>query len=117
MRAVTTTLVAEIRKNGGATYAPGRSVPNSGFMVSLNGSERTFPLAEFGNAELANYMREYAYRIESDPRLYYGAWIDNGTVYLDVSMNITDRFEALLMGEFESQKAIYDVATGDVISL
>ncbi|GHF38823.1 hypothetical protein GCM10010218_20080 [Streptomyces mashuensis] len=117
MNAATTTLLDQIRGTGGATYAPDRPAPASGFMVSLNGSERTIPLAEFGPTELVNYMQEYAYRIDSDPRLYYGAWVDGGTVYLDISMNIADRAEALLMGEFESQKAIYDVTTGDVINL
>ncbi|MEU1353911.1 hypothetical protein ABZ410_08395 [Streptomyces cinnamoneus] len=117
MGIVATTLLAEVKECGGMTYAPGRPTPIAGFMVSLHGSERTFPLSAFGHAELSNYMREYANRIDADPRLYYGAWVDEGTVYLDVSMNIADRVEALLMGEFESQKAIYDVATGNVINL
>ncbi|MBT2383845.1 hypothetical protein [Streptomyces sp. ISL-11] len=113
----TVTLTQEIRINGGATYAPGRSVPMAGYMVSLHGSERTIPLDAFGSAELDNYIQEYAYRVDADARLFYGAWVDGETVYLDLSMNVADRAEALLIGEFESQLAIYDVANGDVITL
>ncbi|MFD7336701.1 hypothetical protein ACFV98_11940 [Streptomyces violascens] len=102
--------------DGGLTFSPFELTPVVGYMVSIAGSERIIPLEDFGPENLAEYVGDYAASV-ADLGLFYGAWVDEGLVYLDLSMNVIDRSEAVAMGHLESQLAIFDVANGDVISL
>ncbi|MEV6551718.1 hypothetical protein AB0M57_23810 [Streptomyces sp. NPDC051597] len=115
----TMTLIEQYRaivNDGGLTFSPILPAPVSGFMVSIAGSERTIPVGSFNPETLSQYVAEYAPRV-ANQRLFYGAWVDGGLVYLDLSMNIKDRAEAEAMGRLESQLAIYDVSNAEVISL
>ncbi|GAA4071582.1 hypothetical protein [Streptomyces hundungensis] len=105
-----------IVNDGGLTFSPIRPTPVDGYMVSIAGSERTIPIESFGSETLAEYMSGYA-SSAIGRGLFYGAWVDGGLVYLDLSVNVRDREEAEAMGRLESQLAIFDVANGDVISL
>ncbi|MFI6682534.1 hypothetical protein [Streptomyces sp. NPDC050485] len=115
----TMTLVEQCRaivNDGGLTFSPILPTPVGGFMVSIAGSERTVPIESFGPEVLAEYMADYASHVASRG-LFYGAWIDGGMVYLDLSMNVQDRAEAMALGRLESQLAIFDIANNDVVSL
>jgi len=105
-----TARVAGIIANGGATWAPDRDTPLTGFMVSLAGTERIIRANRFTEAILANFEQDHAERIAADQRLYYGAWLDAGVVYLDLSMHLPERIEALLAAQAEQQRAVFDLA-------
>ncbi|MFH8346826.1 hypothetical protein [Streptomyces sp. NPDC018045] len=105
-----------IISNGGLTFSPMRPTPVSGYMVSVAGSERTFPLHSFSVSDLNKYMHEYLDRVVYES-MFFGAWIDGDLVYLDLSVNIADRNAAVVLGRMESQLAIYDVTNEKVISL
>ncbi|MFD7015865.1 hypothetical protein [Streptomyces sp. NPDC059928] len=105
-----------IIREGGLTFSPFSPAPTCGYMVSIAGSERTVPLDDFGPENLAAYMGDYMAGV-AERGLFFGAWIDEGLVYLDLSMNVADRSEAEAMGRLESQLAIFDIANGEVISL
>ncbi|MER6912207.1 hypothetical protein ABT354_11085 [Streptomyces sp. NPDC000594] len=85
-------------------------------MVSIAGSERTIPIDSFTPQALSEYMADYGGRVTGEG-LFFGAWIDDDLVYLDLSMNLGGRAEAEVAGRLESQLAIYDVMNGKVISL
>ncbi|MCM1967768.1 hypothetical protein [Streptomyces sp. G1] len=105
-----------IVRDGGLTFSPVRPAPTGGYMVSVAGSERMIPLGSFGPENLTDYFAEYGARVLGEG-FFFGAWVDGGFVYLDLSMNLRDRSEAEVMGRLESQLAIYDIANGQVISL
>ncbi|UQI44608.1 hypothetical protein M1P56_09745 [Streptomyces sp. HU2014] len=105
-----------IIRDGGLTFSPVRPAPVGGYMVSVAGSERMIPLSVFGPEMLAAYVADYSDRAMGEG-FFFGAWVDGGFVYLDLSVNLRDRSEAEVMGRLESQLAIYDVANGSVISL
>ncbi|MEV5875779.1 hypothetical protein AB0L75_16390 [Streptomyces sp. NPDC052101] len=117
---MTTLTLAEqchaIIRDGGLTFSPFSPAPTCGYMVSIAGSERTIPLDDFGPGSLSAYMADYLAGV-AGRGLFFGAWVDEGLVYLDLSMNVMDRAEAESMGRLESQLAIFDVVNGDVISL
>jgi hypothetical protein len=46
---------------------------------------------------------------------YLGVWIDEGTLYLDVSRAYASRETAMLVAKRAQQKAVYDAVTGEVI--
>jgi hypothetical protein len=95
----------EILANGGGTWSPDTKTPKSGFMVSLFGAEQKIPMGEFNDIELSRY----AYEHKLNPGEFIGAWVSDGFVYLDISVNIRD--ESLAMGTAISnrQLAYWDV--------
>ncbi|MFD7738051.1 hypothetical protein [Kitasatospora sp. NPDC059800] len=104
-----------ILHDGGATWAPGRAAPSEGFMVSLAGTEVRIPAAEFTDTVLGRFQLEHAGRLAADDRLYYGAWLDGPTVYLDLSLCITDRTAALHTARAEHQRAVFDLSTSSSV--
>lgn len=101
-----TDIHADIIADGGATWAPGKPAPDSGFMVSRADAEMAIPLDDFTPAHVENYMATYPLGLAE----FYGAWISDGVVYLDVSRNYSDRVTALIAGDVNGQLAIWDVA-------
>ncbi len=111
----TNILYGALRYNGGFTiHTVYGDSPKSGdkkFAVSYDKStERTFPLATFSPADLINYIAAN-YVALGHPWIYLGAWIDNGTVYLDCSKVTTDRADAFEMARENEQLAIFSFET------
>jgi len=53
----------------------------------------------------------------ADPRNSIGIWYSEAlnSVYLDISATLPNRFEAVSLGEWYNQEAIYDLARNEVI--
>ena len=49
--------------------------------------------------------------------MYIGLWLDNNKMYIDISINIIDKVEALEFGKKNKQLAIYDIVNNDSIYL
>jgi hypothetical protein len=113
----TRTAAADIVANGGLTWAPGKVAPVAGYMVSLKGTERMIPLDLFCAADLAIFAMDMGARVARDERAFFGAWVDGEHVYLDVSLNLPGRAQAIVSGLMHDQLAIFDVAAGEVIDL
>jgi len=83
---------------------------DSGFMVSLAGFE-----ARFSNRPSKNKVRQYIRRnYRQLCGRFLGGWFDDETdeYFLDVSIHIEDREEALRIAGQHGQKAIRDLASG-----
>lgn len=109
--------IKEIIKNGGATLTSDLEVASvkSGFMVSILGYEKTF---EYNDAEgINNYVKNLQSKIGSKEGYYIGLWTYENQLYVDVSINILDKVDALEFGKKNKQIAIYDVLTGANIPL
>ena len=74
-----------ILSEGGCSYNPftGEINPESGFMVALPDNERIVAVSEFSPKDVSAHVAKVLY--EADPSLFFGAWLDNGQVYLDSS--------------------------------
>ena len=110
-------LSREILSTGGATVnlATGAR-PRDGWAVSLAGAEQTFPADSFGASELAAYAARHGADLRGADR-HLGAWLDGGTVYLDVSIIVADRAAAERLGRLNAQLAVYCLATGQTVPL
>jgi hypothetical protein len=107
---------SDVMTNGGATMSISIvDVPKYGYMVSLPDRERVFS-GEISDDDVRSFVTD---RIDdlSDFENFLGGWIDKGKVYLDVSVHVEDRDQALMMGKLFKQKAIYDIAAGESIYL
>lgn len=94
--------------------------PDSGYMVARVGNEVQVPEAEFSPESIAKYLKQtrdqfgppaedtQMGRIDRE-RTYFGAWLDEGNWYLDISDMIPTLGVAAWTSEKNSQLAIWDV--------
>lgn len=104
-------LLPMIKCNGGLTYSVTTgAIPDTGFAVSIPGHEERFPWY-LNESDLANYLKRHAEALK-EPGAYLGAWLDNGTWYLDVSRVVSTKEIALQLGSAWDQYAVTDLSTG-----
>jgi hypothetical protein len=91
------------------------SMPTSGYMVAKPPEfGRIVDKVDFVNPVkgpkiLSEYMKTHKNDL-GNGRNYLGTWLNDSKVYLDVSENIQELFEAIRRGRERNQKAIWDVA-------
>lgn len=95
---------ATLRRDGYAvTYADGYQVSKQDcYIIDITATEE---LANAVNTVLAMLNRGE----------YCGIWVNEGKAYIDISIRIADKVEALNMGRELNQISIYDWAAGDCI--
>ena len=109
--------VKEIIKQGGATLTSDLKVASvkNGFMVSILGYEKTF---EYNDTEdINNYILDLQSKIGSKKGYFIGLWVYDSKLYIDLSINIIDKVDALEFGKKNKQIAIYEVLTGENIPI
>src|SRR5690606_16486648 len=91
-------------ENGGATFnlVTGELNPSVGYMVALGGHEKIIGSDIFSIPQLqyhiADYIKDKAILLASgitDDKKYLGTWINDGKLYLDVSINFVDKAMAV----------------------
>lgn len=88
---------------------------NGGFMVSLEGAEVQKNINDINGIKKA--IEEKQEIIKNKNNMYIGLWLDNNIMYIDISINIEDKTEALEFGKYNKQLAIYDLENNDSIYL
>ncbi len=86
-----------------------------GYMVSLEGTETQTQGDDYQAIKKA--IKEKQEIIKDKDNLYIGLWLDNNIMYIDISINIQDKTEALEFGKYNKQLAIYDLINNDSIYL
>lgn len=109
--------IKEIIKQGGATLTSDLKVASikNGFMVSILGYERKFDYNEM--EDINNYIIELQNKIKNKGGYYIGLWTYENKLFVDLSINIIDKYDALEFGRKNKQIAIYEVLTGANIPL
>lgn len=88
---------------------------NRGFMVSLEGTETQTKGDDYQAIKKA--IEEKQGIIKDSNNMYIGLWLDSDIMYIDISINIIDKVEALEFGKYNKQLAIYDLKNNDSIYL
>ena len=109
--------VKEIIKNGGATLTSDLKVANinGGYMVSILGYEKKFDCKDIIN--INNYIIELQAKIKSKQGYFIGLWVFKNEVYVDISINIIDKSDALEFGKKNKQISIYDIKNDSTIDI
>ena len=111
-------VVEDTLANGGLTIKPFQNEkPETGYMVALEGYELQVPVSEFFTGVVADYLGEHAQKLMSNPALCLGTWVNEGTVYLDLSENIPNREQALELGKERGQLAIFNLETFEEVTV
>lgn len=88
---------------------------NGGFMVSLEGAEVQKNINDINGIKKA--IEEKQEIIKDKNNMYIGLWLDNNIMYIDISINIQDKTEALEFAKYNKQLAIYDLVNNDSVYL
>lgn len=101
-------------RNGGGTFTRSLEDANlkKGFMVSLPDHEQVVSLKEAHTISITDMVT-----IAKDLNAYIGTWLDDGKIYIDLSVNINNIEDAKRIGRENNQLAIYDVYNKMVIRL
>lgn len=108
-------IIEEIKENGGGTYNKElKSISASkGFMVSLQGYERKCKTEQ----ETEKAIMENMEIIKGLDSAYLGAWIDEGITFIDISILVENKDDAMELGKINNQLAIYDIKNNESIYL
>ena len=114
MKNLNNDMVQHIMKNGGATFTSSLEHANlkKGYMVSLPEHEQVVSLETAHTANLEKFTR-----LAKSLNGFVGTWLNNGRIYLDISVNILDLSEALRFGKKWNQLAIYDIENETTIEV
>lgn len=110
-------LMTRLYYRGGFTVNARGLMPAAGFMVSYAGYEKSFDAASFDARDILEYVTQYREEL-SKAGACLGGWYDNEEskrIYLDISVCIPDRVEAITAGKLNGQRAIFDIAAGESV--
>ena len=105
-------IIQKTLKNGGYTDISYKD----GFMVSLYGLETQVPIGEAYTKNTMKLLRQYR-KLAKKYNASLGLWIEKGTLFIDISINIVDKAEAIKTGLENKQLAIYDIVNETTINL
>ena len=109
------TIIREIKENNGGTYNKEYKTINAkkGFMVSLQGYERKCKTEQ----ETEKAIKENMEIVRGLDSAYLGAWSDEGITYIDISVLVENKEDAMQLGKINNQLAIYDIQNNESIYL
>ena len=86
--------------------------PRTGFMASYADSERVIDSDKLTQWDCIKFVAD-------NPTLsdYWGGWVNDGKVYLDVSAKFDSRVECIVFAAENNQLAYYDCAAGEAINV
>jgi len=88
--------------------------PCTGYVASIEDSEVTVSADKFS----VKYCAEFIIRNElTNCTDYYGGWVDDGIVYLDVSRRFSDRVECLVFAAENNQLAYFNCERAETVYL
>jgi len=91
---------------------------SKGFALSVFPEyEVVVPADEHLKEAIDAYLTQHMDKVRADERVYLGAWLneEDGRVYLDLSIVVDDRAEAIELAQEYKQEGIYDLAAGETI--
>ena len=101
--------------NGGMTTNLLGITPDRGYLVGTVGNEMKEALDDFSPSTIVKYLSAHRSQIRGNN--YFGIWIDDGYVYLDISQLVIGYTKALDKGLANNQLAIYDCEHKAVIEI
>lgn len=109
--------IKKIIENGGATLTNElkKAELNGGYMISLEGAESQVKGDDY--QAIIQAIEEKQAIIKDNDNLFIGLWLDGGIMYIDLSININDKIDALELAKKNKQLAIYDLVNNDSIYL
>lgn len=104
-------MMDSVRETGGYTL----DGPDSGYMISLPGTEERRPTESVSPQTEGDYLKRHWDKLLEDPDLSQGGWDSGGTFYTDLSRNDEDLYRTIGDAVSTDQLGIYDLNQGQTI--
>jgi hypothetical protein len=105
-----------VETNGGSYNLNTRELnPKRGYFVSIKGFEQVSKPNSIGSS-VSKFISENGFELSKHDR-FVGAWLEDGELILDVSVNVLNLDDAKELGNKNDQTAIFDAENQEVIYL
>ena len=109
------------KENGGSSFSQtGQNLSGqAGFAVSISKDTEQILQSPPTTQDILAYQTLSNVRqiLISTPAAFVGTWQDKGQHYLDVSIFVVSKHEALTLGKTYQQQAVFDLAQGEAITV
>jgi hypothetical protein len=111
-------LADQANENGGFTYNPtADTMPETGFAVSIfKNLEVKLDHNQLSAFDIVNYMTRNMTTLKNTSACL-GGWKNEGRWYLDISVVVGTKAEALTLAKENNQLAIFDLGRGESIAV
>ena len=109
LKVVSNQIYLDTMKNSGGSFSIKNQVADKGYMVAFK-NLLEIPVKEF-NRELIEKLIADNYKVLNKNNVYFGTWIDNDIVYIDLSKNYKYKNACVKFAKQLKELAIFDLNT------
>ena len=109
LKVVSNKIYLDTMKNSGGSFSIKNQVADKGYMVAFK-NLLEIPVKDF-NRELIEKLIADNYKVLNKNNVYFGTWIDNDIVYIDLSKNYKYKNACVKFAKQLKELAIFDLNT------
>lgn len=109
LKVVSNKIYLDTMKNSGGSFSTKGQVADKGYMVAFK-NLLEIPVKDF-NRELIEKLIADNYKVLNKNNVYFGTWIDNDIVYIDLSKNYKYKNACVKFAKQLKKLAIFDLNT------
>lgn len=109
LKVVSNKIYLDTMKNRGGSFSTKGQVADKGYMVAFK-NLLEIPVKDF-NRELIEKLIADNYKVLNKNNVYFGTWIDNDIVYIDLSKNYKYKNACVKFAKQLKELAIFDLNT------
>lgn len=109
LKVVSNKIYLDTMKNSGGSFSTKGQVADKGYMVAFK-NLLEIPVKDF-NRELIEKLISDNYKVLNKNNVYFGTWIDNDIVYIDLSKNYKYKNACVKFAKQLKELAIFDLNT------
>lgn len=109
LKVVSNKIYLDTMKNSGGSFSIKNQVADKGYMVAFK-NLLEIPVKDF-NRELIEKLIADNYKVLNKDNVYFGTWIDNDIVYIDLSKNYKYKNACVKFAKQLKELAIFDLNT------
>lgn len=102
--------------NGGCSMSINGTIPTTGYMVGIAGNELILNKSDFNIKNIRAYVSDKFEKLV-EPNMFIGSWENDEKIYLDTSLNVSNKEEAMKIASELGELAIFDIEHNESIYL
>jgi len=109
LKMVSNKIYIDTLKNAGGSFSINKQVANKGYICAFK-NLLEIPIKDFSVSLIEKLIKEN-YKLLNKHNVYFGTWIDNNVVYIDLSKNYKYKNACVKFAKKFKELAIFDLNT------